>query len=106
MESIFIDYFHHEVADTIEMSAFQAQHNQFNTMTHLFKYESAFQNKTDFEQDSYWPSYSTMDRSEELWTEVELNKGSYTEEAANLMISPNKTWRQNCTTNIRSNHDR
>ena len=57
MESIFIDYFHDEAADTIEMSAFQAQHNQFNTMTHLFNYESALQNKTDFEQDSYWPAY-------------------------------------------------
>ena len=32
MESIFIDYFHVEAADAIEMAAFQARHNQFNTM--------------------------------------------------------------------------
>ena len=54
MESMVIDYYHDETADTIGMAAFQARHHQFNTMTHPLNDESAFQNETDFEQDSYW----------------------------------------------------
>lgn len=63
MESMFIDYFFNEAADTIKMAAFQMRHNQFNTLTHPLTGESAFQNGTDFKQDSYWPSYFNMVRS-------------------------------------------
>ena len=31
MESMFVDYYHDEAADTIEMAAFQARHDQLNT---------------------------------------------------------------------------
>ena len=31
IESMFVDYYHDEAANTIEMAAFQARHNQFNT---------------------------------------------------------------------------
>ena len=53
MESIFIDYFHVEAADAIEMAAFQARHNQFNTMADPLNDEPAFQNETDYEKTSY-----------------------------------------------------
>ena len=42
MESMFIDYFHDEAADAIEMVAFQARYNQFNTMTDPLNGDSAF----------------------------------------------------------------
>ena len=42
MESIFVDYFHDEAANTIEMAAFQARHNQFNAMADPLNDESAF----------------------------------------------------------------
>ena len=63
---MFVDYYHDEAADTIEMAAFQAQHDQFNN-------DSAFQNETDFEQTSYRSAYFNEVRSEEQWTEIELN---------------------------------
>ena len=70
MESMFIDYFHDEAADAIEMAAFKARHSQFNAMTDPLNDESAFQNETDFEQNCYWPTYFNAVRSEELWTEL------------------------------------
>ena len=71
MESMFIDYYHDE-------AAFQARHNQSNTMTHPLNDESFFQNETDFELNSYCPTYFNTVGSEEQWAEVELNKVSYT----------------------------
>ena len=50
---MFIDYFHDEAADAIEMAAFQMRHDQFNAMAGPLNDESAFQNETDFEQTSY-----------------------------------------------------
>ena len=54
---MFVDYFHDKAANAIEMTIFQARHNQFNTMADPLNDESAFQNETDFEQTSYWPTY-------------------------------------------------
>ena len=53
MKSIFTDYYHNEAANTIELPAFQEQHNQFNTMTRPLNNKSSFENETDFEQNSY-----------------------------------------------------
>ena len=50
--------------------------------------ESAFQNETDFEQNSYWPTYFNGFRSEEQWTELELNKVSYAVDATDFIIDP------------------
>ena len=55
-------------------------------LTHLDA--SAFQNETDFEQTSYWPTYFNTVRSEEQWTEIELNKVSYAKDATDFIISP------------------
>ena len=86
MESMFIDYFHDEADDAIEMSAFKARHSQFNAMTDPLNDESAFQNETDFEQNCCWPTYFNTVRSEEQWTELELNKISYAEDATEFII--------------------
>ena len=51
-----VDYFYDKAVDTIEMAAFQVQHDQFNTMAHPLHAESAFQNEIDFEQTSCWPT--------------------------------------------------
>ena len=83
---MFIDFFHDEAADAIEMAAFKAQHSQFNAMTEPLNDESAFQNETDFEQNDYWPNYFNAIRSEEQWTEIELNEINYAEEAADFII--------------------
>ena len=50
---MFVDYFHNDAADAIEMAAFQTRHNQFNTTADPLNDESAFHNETDFEQTSY-----------------------------------------------------
>ena len=76
MESMFVDYFHDETVDAIEMAAFHARHNQFNAMADPLNDETAFRNETDFEQTSYWPTYFNAVRSEEQWTEIELNEVS------------------------------
>ena len=57
-------------------------------MDHPLKDESAFQNETDFEQTSYWPTYFNAVRSEEQWTEIELNEVSYAEDATDFIIDP------------------
>ena len=88
MESVFVDYYHDEATDTIEMAAFQARHDQFGTMAHPLNDESAFQNETGFEQNSYWPTYFNTVRSEEQWTDVELNEVSYAKEAADFIMNP------------------
>lgn len=88
MESMFIDYYHDKAADTVEVAAFQARHNQFNAMTDPLNDEFAFQHETDFEQNSYWPTYFNMVRSEEQWIDVELNEISYAEEAAEFILNP------------------
>ena len=87
MESMFVDYFHNEAANAIEMAVFQARHNQFNTMAHPLNDESAFQHETDFEQTSYWPTYFNAVRSEEQWTEIKLNEVSSAEDATDFIIS-------------------
>ena len=85
---MFIDLFRDKAADAIEMAAFQARHNQFNAIAGPLNDESAFQNETDFEQTSYWPTYFNAIRSEEQRTELELNKVSYTEDATDFIIDP------------------
>ena len=87
MESMFVDYFHDEAADSIEIAAFQVRHNQFNTMADPLNDESAFQNETDFEQTSYWPNYFSPVRREEQWTEIKLNKVSSAKDAADFIIN-------------------
>ena len=57
-------------------------------MAHPLNDESAFQNETDFEQTSYCPAYFNAVRSEEQWTDIELNKVNYAEEATGFIISP------------------
>ena len=59
-------------------------------MTHPFKNEFDFQIEADFKQDTHWPTYFNMIRSEELWTEDELNKIDYTAEAADFTINVEK----------------
>ena len=84
-----VDYYHDEASDTIEMAAFQARQDQFNTMTRpLNDEEFAFQNETDFEQNSYWVAYFNVIGSEEQWTEIGLNNVSYAKEATDFIISP------------------
>jgi len=83
---MFIDYFHDEATDAIEMAAFKAQHSLFNAMTDPLNDESAFQNETDFEQNCYWPTYFNTVRSEEQWTEIELNEVSYAEDATDFIV--------------------
>ena len=83
---MFIDFFHDKAPDAIEMAAFKAQHSQFNAMTDPLNDESAFQNETDFEQNCYWPTYFNAATSEEQWTELELNKGSYAKDATDFII--------------------
>ena len=70
------------------MDAFQAQHNQFNTMAEPLNDNSAFQNETDFEQTSYWPTYFNTVRSEKQWAEIELNEVSYAKDATDFIVSP------------------
>ena len=86
MESMFIDYFHDEAADAIEMAAFKARHSQFNAMTDPLNDESAFQNETDFEENCYWPTYFNTVRSEEQWTELELDEINCTTDANDFII--------------------
>ena len=50
--------------------------------------ESAFQNETDFEETSYWPTYFNVFRPDEQWTEIELSKVSYAKDATDFIISP------------------
>ena len=50
--------------------------------------EFDFQNESDFEQNSYWSTYFDTVRSKEQWADVELNKVSYAEEAADVIINP------------------
>ena len=88
MESMSVDYFHDEAANVIEMAAFQARHNQFNAMAEPLNDASTFQHETDFEQTSYWPTYFNAVRSEEQWTEIELNEVSYAEDATDFIIDP------------------
>ena len=72
MGSMFVDCHHDEAASIIEMAAFQAQRDQFNTMAHPLDDESVFRNETDFEQDSCWPTCLNAVRSEEQWAVIEL----------------------------------
>ena len=51
----------------------------------IVKYETN-KNETDFEQNYYWPTYFNAVRSEEQWTEIELNEINYAEEAADFII--------------------